>query len=161
MVQLYDRSWSAVQVATQFQGQNSSHELAALSISEPIERVVDRVGERDTRTHHGHTGDGAGWLCKWQWAAPDSQSVRAWCRPCQGDHCQGGEPHQTVAECCCAGRYDVVLLSSSVKILEILLHLTKLYCYKFQVKLLWIKTKLLVFTTKKTEMQAKVELAAT
>ena len=56
---------------------------------------------------------------------------------------------------------DVVLLSSSVKSPKILLHLTKLYCYKFQVKLVWSKTKLLVFTTKKTEMQAKVELAST
>ena len=36
MVQLYDNGWSAAQAPTQFQGQNSSHELAALSITEAI-----------------------------------------------------------------------------------------------------------------------------
>ena len=36
MVQLYDGGWSAMQAPTQFQGQNSSHELAALSITEAI-----------------------------------------------------------------------------------------------------------------------------
>ena len=39
-----------------------------------------------------------------------------------------------------------------------LLHLTKIYCHcdKYQVKLVGSKTKLLVFNTNKTEMQAKV-----
>ena len=41
------------------------------------------------------------------------------------------------------------------------MHLTKIYCDKYQVKLVGSKTKLIVFTTKKTEVQAKVELAST
>ena len=36
MVQLYNGGWSAIQAPTQFQGQNSSHKLAALSITEAI-----------------------------------------------------------------------------------------------------------------------------
>jgi hypothetical protein len=36
MVELYDGGWSACQAPTQFQGSNSSHELAALSISEAV-----------------------------------------------------------------------------------------------------------------------------
>ena len=36
MVELYDNGWTAVQAPTQFQGINSSHELAALSITETI-----------------------------------------------------------------------------------------------------------------------------
>ena len=36
MVELYDSGWSAVQAATQFQGSNSSHDLAALCITEAI-----------------------------------------------------------------------------------------------------------------------------
>ena len=36
MVQLYDSGWSAVQADTQFQGVDSSHELAALSITEAV-----------------------------------------------------------------------------------------------------------------------------
>ena len=45
--------------------------------------------------------------------------------------------------------------------LEALLHLTKMYCDKFLVKLVASKTKLLVYTTKHTEMQSRVELAST
>ena len=41
------------------------------------------------------------------------------------------------------------------------MHLTKLYCDKYQVKLVAAKTKLLVFTTKETKMLAKVDLAVT
>ena len=36
MVELYDGGWSAVQAQTQFQGSNSSHELAALCVTEAI-----------------------------------------------------------------------------------------------------------------------------
>ena len=36
MVELYDGGWSACQAPTQFQGSNSSHELAALSITEAV-----------------------------------------------------------------------------------------------------------------------------
>ena len=55
---------------------------------------------------------------------------------------------------------DVVLLTDSVYKLKALLYLTKLYCDKFQVKLVAAKTMLLVFTTKETELKAKVELAS-
>ena len=43
--------------------------------------------------------------------------------------------------------------------MKALLHLTKIYCDKYQVRLVGSKTKLLVFNTKETEVQAKVELA--
>ena len=56
---------------------------------------------------------------------------------------------------------DVGLLSSDLRKLKALLHLTKLFCDKFQVKLVGSKTKLLVFTTKATAIQARVELAVT
>ena len=56
---------------------------------------------------------------------------------------------------------DVALLSTSLSSLKALLQLTKIYCDKYQVKLVGSKTKLLVFTTKETEVQAKIELAAT
>ena len=55
---------------------------------------------------------------------------------------------------------NVVLLTDSVQKLKALLHLTKLCCDKFKVKLLAAKTMLLVFTTKETELKAKVELAS-
>ena len=45
--------------------------------------------------------------------------------------------------------------------LKALLHLTKIYCDRYQVKLVGTKTKLLVFNTNKTKVQAKVELALT
>ena len=45
--------------------------------------------------------------------------------------------------------------------LKALLHLTQMYCDKYMVKLWATKTKLLVFTTKRCEMKAKVELATT
>jgi hypothetical protein len=54
---------------------------------------------------------------------------------------------------------DVGLVSSDLKKLKLLLFLTKLYCQKFQVKLVGAKTKLLVFTTKHNSMQAMVDLA--
>ena len=56
---------------------------------------------------------------------------------------------------------DVGLLSTSMSSLRALLHLTKIYCSKYQVKLVSSKTKLLVFTTKETEMKARVEMAVT
>ena len=56
---------------------------------------------------------------------------------------------------------DVALVSTSLRSLEALLHLTKLYCSRYQVKLVGSKTKLLVFTSKQTDIQSKVELAVT
>ena len=56
---------------------------------------------------------------------------------------------------------DVGLISSDLKKLRALLHLTKMYCDKFQVKLVGDKTKLLVFTNKQCDMEAKVQLAVT
>ena len=54
---------------------------------------------------------------------------------------------------------DVALLAGSLA--KLFLQLTKMYCDKFLVKLLASKTKLLVYTTKHTDMQSKVELAST
>ena len=56
---------------------------------------------------------------------------------------------------------DVALLAGSLAKLQALLQLTKVYCDKFQVKLVGSKTKLIVYTNKSTEMQSKVELATT
>ena len=47
---------------------------------------------------------------------------------------------------------DVALLAGSLAKLQALLQLTKVYCEKFQVKLVGSKTKLIVYTTKSTEM---------
>ena len=61
--------------------------------------------------------------------------------------------------------WSLVILLKGVGIqaltLKALLHLTKIYCDRYQVKLVGTKTKLLVFNTKKTKVQAKVELALT
>jgi hypothetical protein len=54
---------------------------------------------------------------------------------------------------------DVGHLSNSLSDMKALLHLSQLYCEKYQVKLVAAKTKLLVYTTKETEMMAKVDLA--
>ena len=56
---------------------------------------------------------------------------------------------------------DVCLLSTSAEKVKLLLHLTKLFCDKYQVKLVSSKTKLLIFTNKQTELTARVELAST
>ena len=56
---------------------------------------------------------------------------------------------------------DVALLAGSLSKLQALLQLTKLYCDKYQVKLVASKTKLIVYTTKHTELLSKVELATT
>ena len=53
----------------------------------------------------------------------------------------GGLMRQVLSEAGLAD--DVGLLTGSIGKLKILLHLTKLYCDKFQVKLVWSKTKLL------------------
>ena len=55
---------------------------------------------------------------------------------------------------------DVVHLAHSRSSdLNALLHLSQLYCAKYQVKA--AKTKLLVYTTKETELMAKVDIAVT
>jgi hypothetical protein len=56
---------------------------------------------------------------------------------------------------------DMGLLSSSLKSLQLLLHLTKIYCARYQVKLLGSNTKLLVFNKKETATQYTLELADT
>ena len=56
---------------------------------------------------------------------------------------------------------DVGLISSSLKSLNSLLHLTKMYFKRYQVKLVGSKTKLLVFNTKETALHSNVELAVT
>ena len=52
---------------------------------------------------------------------------------------------------------DVGLLSSSLKSLQLLLHLTKIYCERYQVKLVGSKTKLLVFNKKETVAQTTLQ----
>ena len=54
----------------------------------------------------------------------------------------------------------MVLLNDSVQKLKALFLLTIQYCDKFHVKLVAAKTQLLVFTTRETELKAKVELAS-
>ena len=56
---------------------------------------------------------------------------------------------------------DVGLLASSMQKLKVLLHLTMMYCDKYQVKLVWMKTKLLVFTSRQTETQARLQVVLT
>ena len=51
---------------------------------------------------------------------------------------------------------DVGLLANSLKYLNLLLHLTVMYCEKYQVKLVASKTKLLVFSTKDTELKVGI-----
>ena len=53
---------------------------------------------------------------------------------------------------------DVALVSSTMSGLKSLLQLTKGYCDWFQVKLVSTKTKLLMYTTKHTELLAKTDL---
>ena len=53
------------------------------------------------------------------------------------------------------------VLSGTMSGLRSLLQLTKIYCEKFQVKLVGCKTTLLVFTTRNTEIIAKIELVDT
>ena len=56
---------------------------------------------------------------------------------------------------------DVALLAGSLAELKALLQLTKVYCDKYQVKLVASKTKLLAYSNKHTKMQSLVELAIT
>ena len=56
---------------------------------------------------------------------------------------------------------DIALISSSLRNLQYLLHLSKMYCEKYQVKLVGSKTKLLVFNSKDTVLQSEVDLAST
>ena len=52
----------------------------------------------------------------------------------------------------------MALLAGSLVELKGLLQLTKVYCDKYQVKLVASKTKLLVYSTKHTKVQSLVEL---
>ena len=56
---------------------------------------------------------------------------------------------------------DIALISSSLRNLQNLLHLSKIYCEKYQVKLVGSKTKLLVFNSKDTALKSQVDLAST
>ena len=56
---------------------------------------------------------------------------------------------------------DIALISSSLRSLQYLLHLSKIYCEKYQVKLVGSKTKLLVFNSKDTVLMSQVDLAST
>jgi hypothetical protein len=219
MVELYGDGWSAVQAPTQFQGTNSSHELAALSITEatlyglhtnkaPVyillldaQSAFDRVViEHAIRCAYlaGTQDEGLLYLdmrlrsrktfIEWdkQLMGPihDTMGVEQGGRPSdrvyrlvnneQLETAQkselgidmglavsaNGDVHRQVLGG--VGQSDDVgLLANSLASLKCLLHLTKLYCDKYQVKLVWSKTKLIVLNTKQTEMTSMVELATT
>ena len=219
MVELYDSGWSAVQAPTQFQGSNSSHDLAALCITEAtiqglytskmpvylllldaqsafdlvvIEHAIrcaylagtqdEGLLYLDNRLRNRHT------FIEWdkEILGPIKDTMGVEQGGCASDRVYrlvnneqiqtaqqsqlgvelglvvtpaGGVVRQVLSAVAQAD--DVGLLSTSLERLKALLHLTKLYCDKYQVKLVGSKTKLLVFTTKQTELQAKVELAVT
>ena len=56
---------------------------------------------------------------------------------------------------------DIALVSSSLRNLQLLLHLSKMYCNKYQVKLVGPKTKLLVYNSRDTVLRSEVDLAST
>ena len=218
MVDLYDSGWSAAQASTQFQGSNSSHELAALSITEAVihglysnkepvyallldalsayDRVVIEhaircaflAGTQDEgllyldkrlrsrRTHIEWEKEVLGPIRDTQGVEQGGCASDKIYRLVNNEQLQiaqqselgvdlglvltdSGLVRQVLSASGLAD--DVCLLASSLSRLKILLHLTELYCDKFQVKLVWSKTNLLVFTTKDTQLQAKVEIAVT
>ena len=219
MVQLYDSGWSAVQAETQFQGVNSSHELAALSITEAVihglhtnkqpvyillldaQSAFDRVViEHAIRCAYlaGTTDEGLVYLdrrlrnrltyIEWdkQLMGPimDTMGVEqgVWAsdriyRLVNNEQLHTAQQSElgvdiglVVADnghlqhlvLSGVGQADDVgHLSNSLRDLKALLYLSQLYCEKYQVKLEAAKTKLLVYTTKETEMMAKVNLAVT
>ena len=208
-----------MQAPTQFQGTNSSHELAALSVTEAIshglhinkepvyvllldalsayDRLIIEHGIRcaylagtkdagilylDNRLRSRHTyiewqkeilgpirdtngvEQGAGTSDKIYKLVNNEQLKVAQDSELGVDlgcvvTSKGGLLRQVLSAAGLAD--DVAILSSSVDNLKMLLHLTKQYCEKFQVKLVASKTKLLVFNTRQTKMQSMVDLAAT
>jgi hypothetical protein len=218
MVELYDGGWSDVQASTQFQGSNSSHELAALSITEAISYSLNVhkqpvylllldaksafdlvVIEHAIRCawNAGTQDEGLLYLDKrlrnrltfveWdkQIMGPIADTVGVEQGGCASDRIHrlvnneqletaqrselgidlglvpapsGGLVRQVLSGVGQAD--DVGLLSSSLMNLICLLHLTRMYCEKYQVQLVGAKTKLLVFNTKESLQQTTVELAA-
>ena len=218
MVHLYNSGWSAIQAPTQFQGENSSHELASLCITEAVshglhinkepvyvllldaQSAYDRVIiEHAVRCAYlaGTQDEGLIYLdnrlrsrrtmIEWDkeilGPIKDTQGVEQGGCPSDkiyrlvnneqlitAQHSQLGVELGSVATSDGLVRQvigavgladDVALLAGSLAKLQELLQLTKVYCDKFQVKLVGSKTKLIVYTTKSTEMQSKVELATT
>ena len=219
MVELYDAGWSACQASTQFQGTDSSHELAALSITEAVvqglhinkepiflllldaQNAFDRVViEHTVRCAYlaGRDDQGLLYLDKRlrsrntyiEWdkellgPIKDTQGVeQGGCASDRVYRLTNNEQLETAQRSqlgvdmglsvspsgdlsrlvmSAVGQADDVgLLSTDLRRLKTLLHLTKLFCDKFQIKLVGSKTKLLVFTTKATAIQASLELAVT
>ena len=217
MVELYDVGWSDVQASTQFQGSNSSHELAALSITEAISYSLNVHKQPvyllllDARSafdlvviehaircawNAGTQAEGLVYLDKrlrnrltfveWdkQIMGPIADTIGVEQGGCASDRIHrlvnneqletaqrsklgidlglvpapsGGLVRQVLSSVGQAD--DVGLLSSSLLALICLLHLTKMYCDKYQVQLVGAKTKLLVFNTKESLQQTTVELA--
>ena len=218
LVELYGDGWSAVQAPTQFQGSNSSHELAALSITEAINHsiyvnkqpvyllLLDAKSAFDLviiehaircAWNAGTQDQGLVYLDKrlrnrltfveWdkQMMGPIADTVGVEQGGCYSDRVyrlvnneqldtaqkselgidlglapapSGGLVRQVLSSVGQAD--DVGLLSSSLMNLICLLHLTKMYCAKYQVQLVGAKTKLLVFNTKESVHHTAVELAA-
>ena len=217
MVELYDSGWSAVQAGTQFQGSNSSHDLAALAITEAIiqslhtikqpvylllldaQSAFDRVViEHAIRCAYlaGTDDEGLVYLdrrlrsrltyieCDKQLIGPIHDTVGVEQGGCASDRIYrlvnneqlktaqqselGMDIGQAVTD---AGHIqhnvlsgvgqsdDVALLANFLQDLKALLHLSKLYCDKYQVKLVAAKAKLLILTTKETMMMVKVDVA--
>ena len=218
LVELYGDGWSDIQASTQFQGSNSSHELAALSITEAINHSL-YVNKQpvyllllDAKSAFDLVIIEHAIRCAWNAGTQDQGLVYLdkrlrnrltfveWEKQIMGPIAdtlgveQGGRPSDRVyrlvnnEQLDTAHRSelgidlglvpapsgglvrqvlssvgqadDVGLLSSSLLNLTCLLHLTKMYCNKYQVQLVGAKTKLLVFNTKDSVHQTALELAA-
>ena len=218
MVQLYNAGWSAAQAPTQFQGDNSSHDLASLCVTEAVihglytnkepvylllldaQSAYDRVViEHAVRCAYlaGTQDEGLLYLdhrlrsrrtmVEWEkeilGPIKDTQGVEQGGCPSDKVYRLVNNEQLVTAQQSGLGvdlgsvaspeglirlvlgsvglADDVGLLAGSLAKLRALLHLTKLYCDKYQVKLVASKTKLIVYSDKHTVMQSRVELATT
>ena len=199
MVELYDTGWSAAQATTQFQGSNSSHDLAALALTEATLQgqlcckkpvyvlLLDALSafdlvviEHAIRSAYlaGTQDEGLVYLdhrlrsrktfIEWdrEILGPISDTIGVEQGGCASDRIYrlvnneqvqlaqdtelgveldlaiqstGGVGRGVVSAIAQAD--DVALVSSSLKSLQALLLLTKLYCSKYQVRLVGSKTR--------------------
>ena len=218
MVQLYNTGWSAVQAPTQFQGDNSSHDLAALCVTEAVQHGLHMNKEPvyllllDAQSAYDRVVIEHAVRCAYEAGTQDEgllylddrlrsrRTMLEWNKEILGPIMdtqgveQGGVPSDKVYRLVNNEQLltaqqsdlgvelgsvatpeglvrqvlgavgladDVALLAGSLSKLQALLQLTKLYCDKYQVKLVASKTKLIVYTTKHTELLSKVDLATT
>ena len=217
-MQLYITGWSAAQAPTQFQGDNSSHDLAALCVTEAVQHGLHINKEPvyllllDAQSAYDRVVIEHAVRCAYEAGTQDEgllyldhrlrsrRTMLEWDKEILGPimDTQGVEQGGIVSDkvyrlvnneqLATAQQSelgvelgsvatpeglvrqvlggvgladDVGLLAGSLAKLRALLQLTKMYCEKYQVKLVASKTKLLVYTTKHTELQSKVELATT